>query len=227
MTRVLVLGGSALTDGVAQALTRAGHPVSVYWSRAPLSDAVPGVASLRRGLATADLLVDTTHPFDDPLRDMARALAPALPSVRVARPAWQPTVQDQWIQRRTLAEAVAALPAGARVFAASGRDSAEVLAHHDGPVFLRQLHRHDDPAPPGCTYVFGDGPFGVEDEAALFRKLKIDALLARNMGGARGFPKLAAARTLGLPVILIAPPQTGIAVHVPDADALLAWMEGL
>ena len=224
MTRVLVLGGSALTDSVGCALDAAGHTVSVYWSRAPISDAVSTTLNLRASLSTADLLVDTTHPFDAHLRGIALSLAPDLTCVRVGRSAWQPMAQDQWTEVNTLAQAVAALPSGARVFAASGRESAEVLVHHDGPVFLRQLHHHDDPPPPGCTYVFGDGPFEVDNEMALFRDLRINVLLARNMGGKRGFPKLAAARALGLPVVMIAPPETGIPVHLPDADALLDWM---
>lgn len=227
MTRVLVLGGSALTEDAVRALTGAGYDVSVYWSRGPVVVDLPGAESLRAGLKAAELIVDTTHPFDDILRGIAVALEPDLPRVRVGRAAWRPSDQDQWTEVETLAEAVAALPAGARVFAASGRDSAEVLTHHDGPVFLRQLHKHDDPPPVGCTYIFGDGPFEVEDEATLFRKLEIDVLLARNMGGLRGFPKLEAARALGLPVVLIAPPCTGVDAKVADAQALLAWMDAL
>ncbi|MEM8655085.1 MAG: precorrin-6A/cobalt-precorrin-6A reductase [Pseudomonadota bacterium] len=224
MARVLVLGGSALTEDAVRALAGAGHEVSVYWSRGPLAG-LPKATSLRSGLAEADLLVDTTHPFDDILPGLAVALAPRCPRVRFGRPAWVAAPEDKWTIVGTLAEAVAALPSGARVFAASGRDSAEVLTHHDGPVFLRQLHRHDDPPPPGCTYVFGDGPFEVADETALFQELRIDALLARNMGGVRGFPKLAAARALGLPAVLIAPPATGFDTQVESADAVLAWVD--
>ncbi|WP_299042292.1 precorrin-6A/cobalt-precorrin-6A reductase [uncultured Tateyamaria sp.] len=227
MTRVLVLGGSALTDDVGHALKSAGHDVSVYWSRGPMSAVLPMATTLRAGLDGAGLLVDTTHPFDDTLRGLALAFAADVPRVRVGRPAWTPAPQDRWTEVEDLAQAVAALPSGARVFAASGRDSAEVLAHHDGPVYLRQLHHHDDVPPVGCTFVFGDGPFDVESEITLFQNLEIDALLARNMGGVRGFPKLAAARTLGLPVVLISPPETGFEIHVPDAGALLDWLGSL
>ncbi|GGX61641.1 precorrin-6A reductase [Tateyamaria omphalii] len=227
MKRVLVLGGSAVTEPAVRALQAAGHEVQVYWSRAPMVADLPCSATLRAGVQSAEAIVDATHPFDETLRAISARLSPDVPRVRVGRGAWVPDAEDQWQQVDTLAQAVAALPSGARVFAASGRDSAEVLVHHDGPVFLRQLHRHDDPAPEGCTYVFGDGPFDAAQEAALFKELKIDVVLARNTGGKRAFPKIAAARLLGLPVVLIAQPGTGAVTLMSDTGALLAWVDHL
>ncbi|MEX0370943.1 MAG: precorrin-6A/cobalt-precorrin-6A reductase [Tateyamaria sp.] len=224
MKRVLILGGSAMTDAAARVLSDAGYAVSVYWSRDRLPLDVPDAQSLRDGLDQADALIDATHPFDAPLRGIAVSMAPDVPRIRVGRAPWTPEPGDRWTEVATLPEAVAALPTGARVFAASGRDSAEVLAHHDGPVFLRQLHAHDDPAPDGCTFVFGSGPFDTSAEAALFEKLGIDIVLARNTGGERGFPKIAAARRLGLPVLLLSQPTFGLADMVTNTDALLAWM---
>ncbi|APX11662.1 precorrin-6A/cobalt-precorrin-6A reductase [Tateyamaria omphalii] len=224
MARLLILGGSAMTDPALVALTGAGHDVSVYWSRAPGSSDVSCATRLRGGLLGAEGIVDTTHPFDDTVRSIAMRLAPHLPRVRLRRPGWTATSDDRWQHVTTLPDAVAALPAGARVFAASGRDSAEVLTHHDGPVFLRQLQRHDHAAPDGCTYVFGSGPFDVDDEMALFRDLRIDVVLARNIGGTSSFPKLAAARALNMPVVLIDPPDSGFGVQVGDTDALLDWV---
>ncbi|WP_299552751.1 precorrin-6A/cobalt-precorrin-6A reductase [uncultured Tateyamaria sp.] len=227
MTRVLVLGGSAMTEPAVRALQAAGHDVQVYWSRASVVADLPRAATLRAGVRSADVVVDATHPFDEILPAMISRFSPALPRVRVGRAAWTPGIEDHWQEVDDLAQAVATLPSGARVFAASGRDSAETLVHHDGPVFLRQLHRHDDPAPDGCAYVFGNGPFDAAGETALFKELEIDVLLARNTGGSSGFPKIEAARTLGLPVILIAQPDTGNAPLVSDTDALLAWMDNL
>lgn len=227
MARLLILGGSAMTDPALQALTGAGHAVSVYWSRDQIETDAPCVCNLRDGLQAADAIVDTTHPFDDAVRSIAARLVPDLPRVRLCRPGWTATAQDRWRHVSTLAEAVAALPPKARVFAASGRDSAEVLTHHDGPVFLRQLHRHDGVAPAGCTYVFGAGPFDVEDEIALFRKLKIDVILVRNIGGTGSFPKLAAARAMGLPAVLIDPPSSGFDAQTDNVNALLRWVAQL
>lgn len=227
MTRVLILGGSALTEPAVRAFVRAGHDVSVYWSRGAVVDELPATSSLRAAVTEVEALVDATHPFDQTLRGIAVAMAPDLPRARIGRPAWRAEPEDVWTQVDSVEEAVAALPSGARVFAASGRDSAEVLAHHDGPVFLRQLQRHDDPAPPGCIYVFGNGPFDTAGEAALFKDLQIDVVLARNTGGASGFPKLAAARALGLPVILIAQPEAGFGTSFSEVDGLVSWVGAL
>ncbi|WP_147105759.1 precorrin-6A/cobalt-precorrin-6A reductase [Tateyamaria sp. syn59] len=224
MARLLILGGSAMTEPVLAALTVAGHDVSVYWSRAPETGAAPRISNMRDGLSGAEAVVDTTHPFDDTVRRIAMRLAPDLPRVCVRRPSWTASAGDRWQHVRTLADAVAALPARARVFAASGRDSAEVLTHHDGPVFLRQLQRHDHLPPDGCMYVFGAGPFDVDDEIALFRDLQIDVVLARNIGGTSSFPKIAAARALDMPVVLIDPPDSGFEQQVADVDALLTWV---
>ena len=48
--------------------------------------------------------------------------------------------------------------------------------------------------------------FGEADEAALLRARRIDALVTKNSGGVLTYAKLAAARKLGLPVVMIGRP---------------------
>jgi len=227
MKRVLVLGGSALTEPAVRDLQTVGYEVQVYWSRAAIVEELPRSDTLRAGQRWADAIVDSTHPFDSVLPSILVSMSPELPIIRVARSAWAPGIDDRWQEVANLAQAIAALPSRARVFVASGRDSAEPLAHHDGPVFLRQLHQHGALAPEGCTYVFGAGSFDTAGEVALFKELEIDVLLARNTGGLSGFPKIAAARTLGLPVVLIAQPDAGSVPVVHDTAEVLAWMESI
>lgn len=230
MARILIIGGSKHTHVATEALARADLPgvsVSVYWSRGGRSGTALVAPDLRRALAGADAIVDTTHAFDSDLQDLARALAPDMPGLRFARPLWTAQAGDHWHDTASLGGAVALLGPGARVFAATGRDSAEILGHHDGRVFLRQLQRHDDAAPPNVTFVFGEGPFDPAGEVDLFANLRIDTVLARNIGGAGSYPKIEAAQRLGLPVVMIAPRPSpfGQAVHAPDA--LVAWVGGL
>ncbi|MEO0864878.1 MAG: precorrin-6A/cobalt-precorrin-6A reductase [Pseudomonadota bacterium] len=206
MTRVLVLGGAAETPGAVAGLRNAGFAPVVHWARRNDAPDLPTCDSLRAGLDGAVALVDVTHAFDTDTRMIAHRLTPTLPFLRLARAPWQATRGDRWTQVPDLPRAVAATPRGARVFAATGRDSAEVLAHHDGPVFLRQLRPHKRAAPPNCTFVFGDGPFAVAEEVNIFRELRIDLVMARNIGGAGSFPKIEAARAMGLPVILLTEP---------------------
>ena len=227
MAQVLVLGGARETGQAARALEGAGHAVRVYWAREVSDPDLNRCESLRGGIAWADGLLDTTHVFDRDTRAIARALAPALAACRFGRAPWQADAQDRWTPVPDLAAAVAALPAGATVFAATGRDSAELLAHHDGPVHLRQLHAHEDVPPPNCTFVFGTGPFDVAQEMELFERLHIDVILARNIGGAGSFPKVAAARAMGLPVVMIEPEAHAFGPPVTTLDAVLSWAAAL
>ncbi|MEO0633045.1 MAG: precorrin-6A/cobalt-precorrin-6A reductase [Pseudomonadota bacterium] len=227
MVRLLILGGSGRTAAAAETLTHAGADVQVYWSRSARAVDWSGAATVRAGLSEANGIVDATHAFDVELRTVARTIAPDLPMTRYARPLWAAQHGDNWQFASTLGEAVGLLPENARVFAATGRESGEILGHHDGPVFLRQLRRHDNPALGQLQYVFGAGPFSLEAEVALFEELAIDVLLARNVGGAGSYPKIAAARKLGLPVVMVQPDLTAINHTAPDEAALRAWAMGL
>lgn len=225
MTRILVLGGAQETDAAMRALKEAGCDVALYASRLPAGGTRSD--SLRAGLAWAEALVDVTHAFDNSLRQVADLIRPDLPAVRLARPLWRPEPSDRWQDVPDLAAGLAALPAKARVFAATGRDSAEMLAHHDGPVFLRQLHEHTGTSPSNCTFVFGQGPFEVDEEVSLFRSLQIEVVMARNTGGLAGFPKIAAARAMDLPVVLISPPGRETQKTVSQITDMLDWVAGL
>ncbi|WP_415920761.1 precorrin-6A/cobalt-precorrin-6A reductase [Tateyamaria sp. SN6-1] len=227
MANVLILGGARETAMAVTGLVAAGHAVQVYAQRDVDRGGAPHCVALRDGLAWADGVLDTSHVFDADMRQVARALAPDVPACRFGRAPWVPQDGDVWTAVPDIAGAVAALPAGARVFAATGRDSAEVLAHHDGPVFLRQLNAHDDTPPANCTFVFGEGPFAVDDEIRLFQALNIDVVLARNIGGQGSFPKLAAARALGLPALLLHPAAWEFGPPVTTMDAVLDWAGAL
>ncbi len=208
---ILVLAGARETAGALQAL--AGHRVCVLWADestpVPVEEEVVQYAP-----DNVRAILDVTHAFDTQTR--RRWVKPGLPYARVARALWEPEPGDQWTTVSTIEQAVAALPSGTRVFAATGQGSGPVLANHDGPIFVRQLSTHDLPAPPNCTYVFGAGPFDVEGEVEVLRELSIDVVIARNVGGPDSYPKLAAARALGLPVVLLRPPP------LPDGPVLMS-----
>lgn len=229
---IAVIGGARETATVCGWLAHAGAGVMLIEgadsehgeTRDAKRDADHGAAgvmcAMRQDVSEAVAIVDVSHAFDEATRAAVVARAPGLPYARVRRAPWVPAPTDRWTQTDTLAEAVAALPARARVFAATGRGSLPALARHDGPVFLRQLTRHDLPMPlPEGAFVFGTAPFSVADEVTLLRGLEIDVVLARNIGGAGSFPKLAAARKLGLPVVLLRPPA------VPDGPRLASYRD--
>jgi precorrin-6A/cobalt-precorrin-6A reductase len=75
-------------------------------------------------------------------------------------------------------------------------------------------------------WVVGRPPFSVEDEVALFRRLGVDWVVAKDSGAAEAEGKLAAARMLGLPVAMIRRPAA-VGPKVETVEAALDWVAGL
>lgn len=119
-----------------------------------------------------------------------------------------------------------AAPAPRRVFLTVGRLGLAAWraapAHH----YLIRTIDPPDPAdlPPDHTLLTDRGPFDRAAETALLADHRIDVLVTKNSGGAATYPKLEAARTLGLPVILIRPPARPDVPLLHDLGAVLAWI---
>lgn len=225
---IAVLGGARETARALEWLCRAGAGGFLIGDESLAVSLAEFKTGTLKDLPRADAILDASHAFDAASRNAAIAMAPDLPYARMGRAPWRPRARDNWTEVNSLQEAVAALPRAARVFAATGRGSLDALAAHDGPVFLRQLTRHDLPMPfAHGQFVFGTAPFSAADEVALFRRLEIDVVLARNIGGAGSFPKLAAARQLGLPVVLIRPPELPEGPSLASFDDIANWVASL
>jgi precorrin-6A/cobalt-precorrin-6A reductase len=109
------------------------------------------------------------------------------------------------------AEVVAAQ--GDRVFLTTGRTGLAVFAPVDRWFLVRSVDPPEPPVPRRMTVVLDRGPFTLDGERALLREHAVDVLVTKNSGGPA--PKLAAARELGVPVIIVerpALPPTVIAV---------------
>jgi len=188
-----------------------------------------GAEGLARALDDADLLVDATHPFAARISAHARAAAAATgtPLLALDRPPWQPVPGDRWTRVPDMAAAAAALgPARRRVFLAIGRQ--EVAAFRDAPqhAYLIRSVEPPDPAdlPPDSQTLLARGPFAEPAERALLATSRIETLVAKNSGGAATYGKIAAARALGLPVVLVDRPPGPEAL---DAGTLLAHVAAL
>lgn len=234
--RILILGGTTEARELAGRL--AGDPgLDVTVSLAGrVKDIVPHPVPLRVGgfggidglaayLATEriDLLVDATHPFADQIarHAVAASARAGVPMVALRRPPWTATDGDRWQVVDGVAAAAEALGAKRRrVFLALGRQEIDAFAAA-GPHFC--LVRSIEPIAPrtlaDAIYVEARGPFRAADEAALMVAHGIDTLVARNSGGAAGYGKIAAARTLGIEVVLIAPPERPAPRVVATVDA--------
>lgn len=191
-----------------------------------------GAAPLARFLADERIaaVIDASHPFAERISRNAQAAAKTanVPLLRVSRPPWEWREGDQWHEIDDWQEAVPLLDGlSARAFLAIGHQELRAFGGLDGSFFLV---RTVDPAPaplPLERYqaITGRGPFALEDELTLLREHAISHVICKNSGGSSAYGKIAAARQLGLPVIIKrrpAPLRTPAVGNVEDAVAWLA-----
>ena len=173
-------------------------------------------------------VVDATHPFAATMSARAARIAreTGRAHLRVLRPPWTPAPGEAWLHLAREEEAAAHIPAGATVFLATGRQHLDRFANLEGRHLIARVI--DPPAGPcalpGARLVVARPPFDAAREAALFRDLAVDWLVAKNAGGAPGRTKLDAARQLGLRVAMIDRPPAPDCETVADAGAALAWV---
>ncbi len=240
-TKLLILGGTAEAVELARACAARSNVVVISSlagrTRAP---SLPpgevriggfgGVAGLVRFLAdrAIDRVIDATHPFAVRIGAHA-ALAcreTGVPRLRLLRPPWTREPGDQWTEVADLTEAAQRLPGlGRRVFLTVGHQDLEAFAGTDLWFLVRTVDA------PGALplrqgqWLAGRGPFAVEDELALLRAHGIDVLVTKASGGAATYAKLAAARQLGLPVLMVRRPPPPPGPVVDSVEAALAWLE--
>ena len=240
---VLVLGGTAEANALVEALLRHRPDWRVVLSlagrtRAPRTPAgceiriggFGGADGLARylGEEAVTRLVDATHPFAAGMSRNAEAAASIAKVERIAlvRPPWEPQPGDRWTGVDCLGAARDALPPGARPFLALGRQHLAPFRHRSdlSPV-VRMIEPPDPALPFPAELVLGRPSASEADEAALFERFSITHLVCRNSGGGASYAKLAAARALALPVVMIdRPPQPAppVAASVEAVLALLA-----
>ncbi|MBS7588371.1 cobalt-precorrin-6A reductase [Ancylobacter defluvii] len=241
--RVLLLGGTSEARALAEALAdRSDLAPSVSLAgrtRNPLGYPIPtriggfgGAAGLAAHLRAEgiDLLVDATHPFAAVMSANAAEAArrAGVPLLALARPAWTPQPGDRWHAVENLAAALAALGAAPRrVFVALGRNELRALEaapqHH---YLIRSVDPVEPPlALPHARYILDRGPFALASEVDLFKSHGIEVILAKNSGGTASAAKLAAARALGLQVVLIARPPRPEVPTAASVEEALAWID--
>jgi precorrin-6A/cobalt-precorrin-6A reductase len=222
---VLILGGTGEARELARRLVAAGVPglrvVSSLAGRVS-RPALPegevrvggfgGAAGLAAWLAEHDVtvVVDATHPFAETMSAHAAAACAEVPAplLRLGRAPWFAGAGDAWHEVESMDAAAALLPSlGRRAFVTTGRQGLPALAGVDGVRFLiRCVDPPDAPLPGDCEVVLARGPYSAAAELALMREHGIDVLVTKNSGGELTSGKLAAARKLGIPVIMVRRP---------------------
>lgn len=239
---MLVLGGTAESRGLALALERdpAIEVISSLAGRTAAPLALPGrtrvggfggVGGLAHWLGEhrVDLLVDATHPFAATMTATAAAAArqTGVPLLRLSRPEWRSCAHDQWHEVVSLAEAAEVLPQlGIRVFLTTGRQGVGAFAQLDELWFLvRCIETPAPPMPQAMLLLLERGPFDAGSELALMHQHRVQVLVTKNSGGAATAAKLAAARELRLPVVMVRRPSAPAGVTTVDSVALaVRWV---
>lgn len=240
--RVLVLGGT--TEATRLAARLAGHPtiratVSLAGRTAePAPQPIPmriggfgGVDGLVAWCQAEGIqaIVVATHPFAARIgwnaAEAARQLA--IPAFTLTRPAWTPVEGDRWTEVADLDEAATALGAKPRrVMLTTGRLGLAAFAaapHHW--YLIRSIDPPEPVALPQSEVILDRPPFDLAHELDLMKRHGIEVVVSKNAGGKATSAKIAAARTLGLPVVMVRrPPQPDLPSY-KDVDALVAKLQ--
>ena len=237
---LLILGGTTLGAGLAH-LTGPGQ--RVIYSLAGRTKARPiahvitrsggfgGAEALAAYLAENNItaVVDATHAHAAEIgrnSEIACRMA-KVPLLRLEEPPWQLEQGDHWIAVETIVQARdVAVTMAARTFVTTGRQDMMPFASEMGCWWLARVIAPGTDLPPldNGDYIFGRGPFELADETALLRKYEIGAMISKNAGGAATYAKIAAARDLALPVIMISRPPPVKAQTVSTTDAAIVWL---
>jgi precorrin-6A/cobalt-precorrin-6A reductase len=237
-TRVLILGGTAEALHLAEVCAARPDLAAITSlagsTRSPRPPAgevriggFGGLAGLERYLREQriDRLVDATHPFASQIgRNALEACrAATVPRIRLLRPPWRRVAGDHWIEVDSLAEAAGRVPPGANVFLSVGSRDLDAFAGLDHLV-VRSIEAPAIDLPNGL-WLCARGPFWLADELELLRGHAIDVVVTKASGGEATYAKLAAARQLGLPVIMVRRPPPPPGAVVDNVEAVLAWLD--
>lgn len=239
--RVLLLAGTAEARHVANVLSQEPYVILTVSlarpERMPHRYGWPvriggwgGEATYREWLKREgiDIVIDATHPFADEMGHRTARIAPELgiEAIRFMRPPWMPTEADAWTFLNIPEEAAHHIPEGAKVFLATGRRDLDHFANlEDRRVYCRIRETPRDPFP----FEFGEfletrGPVSVDQEIDLFDELGIDWIVTRNSGGQGGWPKLEAARALGISVAMLRRPPPVDMLKISTVAETLNWV---
>jgi len=244
MQRILILGGTTEARQLAERLA-ARAELSVTLSLAgrtlrPAPQPVPvriggfgGVDGLIQELRARqiDILIDATHPYAAVISANAAEAAriSGVSLLMLKRPAWVAVEGDRWTEVSDVSAAIAGLGIGPRrVFLALGRKELAPFARAPQHRYvIRSVDPVDPPlAAPDVVYLTGRGPFAEADDRALLEAHRIEVVVAKNSGGSATYGKIAAARGLRLPVIMLRRPKVDTGAPAAETVAqALAWID--
>ncbi len=246
--KILILGGTTEARVLAGRLNESGNfaiTLSLAGRTArPRPQGVPtriggfgGAGGLARALRDEqfDVLIDATHPYADRISANAASAAEqtGVRFLALRRAPWTKVSGDRWIDVESIEQAATALGfEPRRAFVALGRNEIEPFSAAPQHTYLvRSVDPVDPPlAVPCAIYVTARGPFSEADDRDLLERHVIDIIVAKNSGGEASYGKIAAARALRLPVLMLRRPALPCPA-MPDVcsvgtvEEALAWLD--
>ncbi|HEU0072238.1 MAG TPA: cobalt-precorrin-6A reductase [Alphaproteobacteria bacterium] len=243
---LLILGGTAEAQALAGAAAeRFGARLRIVTSFAGLTQRprVPAGEIRRGGFGGAEglsaylqsedvrFVIDALHPFAAVMARHAveACVAAGVPRLALRRAPWIVQPGDHWIEVADAEHAARALieQRVRRVFFASGIKDVAAFAGLPDIWFLVRLAEPREETLPLERYglIYARGPFDAAQDEALLKRHAIEAVICKNAGGAASYAKIAAARALGLPVVMIAAPKPPPGECALDVATALCWLD--
>ena len=239
--RILVLGGTTEASALARLLAaRPGWEATLSLAgrtSAPRLPPVPtriggfgGAAGLTRWLRdnATEAVVDATHPFAAIIsRNAVAACRDAgVPILALRRPPWRAVAGDRWTEVPDMDGAVQALgPSPRSVFLTVGRlELARFAAAPQHRYVVRTIEPVADGLLPNVLEIRDRGPFDAAREHELMRTAGVEVVVSKNSGGEATYGKIAAARALRLPVVMVARPEKPETAQVATPAAAMDWI---
>jgi precorrin-6A/cobalt-precorrin-6A reductase len=238
---LLILGGTSEATALAGLVHAADLRATISYAgrvAQPARQPVPrriggfgGVEGLVAYLRAHEIthLVDATHPFAAQMsaHAVAAAAEAGVSFCALTRPPWQAEAGDRWQVVADTAAAVRALEGcPRRVMLGLGRLQLGAFAAVPQHFYLLRLV--DPPADsllfPHHHVVVARGPFETAADKALLQDHRIDVVVSKNAGGSGAYAKIAAARALGLPVIMIDRPALPPRRCFTDPHEVIDWV---
>ncbi|UUX48344.1 cobalt-precorrin-6A reductase [Nisaea acidiphila] len=250
MARLLVLGGTEIANRFVAAVREAHPELEVILSLAgrtrdprlpdceTRSGGFGGVEGLSAYLKAEGItaLVDATHPYAAQISANAAAAAKAAsaPCLHLVRPEWVAGPDDVWhvaesneAAARHLEVLSAAEPR--KVFLSIGRQElAPYKALGNCSFVVRSVEPPEEgDLSSGAELILARGPFSEADEIAFLKDRRIDLIVSKNSGGTATYGKIAAARALGLPVVMVERPALPGGDVAGTVETAISWLSGI
>jgi len=171
-----------------------------------------------------DAVLDATHPYAETMTGTAWAVTQQLgmPYWRFHRAPWQTQAGDNWQMFDDWPQLLAALAEFKAVFLTAGQIDETAAAtfgkyaEQGQKQLLRTAVQSKHPLSDSMRWIKAIGPFDLENELALMKERQVDVLVSKNSGGKATEAKLAAARRLGIPVMMLARPELPVGITIFD-----------